>query len=715
MSIKEYADSMNCTVQEILNKCRELGIKASDKDSFLEDDDIIVLDNAINIISTNTESTFEDNDALDEAVENILGEEINSKPIIKKEKLKKKGNNFSSKDNDYLNKKKAMYKNKTKLKGNDASNDSIILYEEGETVSSLANKLGVSAPDIIKKLISLGLMMNLNQVISFENAEIVVLDYGKTLKKSETRDISNFEEYEVIDDEADLVLRPPVITVMGHVDHGKTTLLDYIRKSHVAAGEAGGITQAIGAYQIDYNGSKITFIDTPGHAAFTAMRARGASVTDIVIIVVAADDGVMPQTKEAVEHAISAGVPIVVAVNKMDKPSANPDKIMQEMAELNLTPEAWGGNIPFVNISAVTGFGIDSLLDTVLAIAEVSELKANPNRYAIGTVIETRADKALGSVASILIQNGTLRLGDPIVAGTVYGRIRTLKNDQGVNIISAGPSTPVEITGLNGSPAAGDKFMAFESEKEAKEIAEKREIEAKNQKQKKEVVSFDDLFNKIKGGAKEIKVVLKCDVRGSEEAVKSALEKLSTDEVKIKVIRSGIGGITESDVILANASDAVVIGFNVVPSNITKDVAKEYGVEIRLYQIIYKLVEEMELAMNGMLDPEYEEKVLGTASIKRMFKFSKVGSIAGCIVTSGIIKNKAQVRVIRDGVIIYDGVIASLQREKDTVKEVKNGLECGITIENFNDLKEGDIFEVYENVEVKRWVVLKYKEFLQSC
>lgn len=702
MSIKEYADSMNCTVQEILNKCRELGIKASDKDSFLEDDDIIVLDNAINIISTNTESTFEDNDALDEAVENILGEEINSKPIIKKEKLKKKGNNFSSKDSDYLNKKKAMYKNKTKLKGNDASNDSIILYEEGETVSSLANKLGVSAPDIIKKLISLGLMMNLNQVISFENAEIVVLDYGKTLKKSETRDISNFEEYEVIDDEADLVLRPPVITVMGHVDHGKTTLLDYIRKSHVAAGEAGGITQAIGAYQIDYNGSKITFIDTPGHAAFTAMRARGASVTDIVIIVVAADDGVMPQTKEAVEHAISAGVPIVVAVNKMDKPSANPDKIMQEMAELNLTPEAWGGNIPFVNISAVTGFGIDSLLDTVLAIAEVSELKANPNRYAIGTVIETRADKALGSVASILIQNGTLRLGDPIVAGTVYGRIRTLKNDQGVNIISAGPSIPVEITGLNGSPAAGDKFMAFESEKEAKEIAEKREIEAKNQKQKKEVVSFDDLFNKIKGGAKEIKVVLKCDVRGSEEAVKSALEKLSTDEVKIKVIRSGIGGITESDVILANASDAVVIGFNVVPSNITKDVAKEYGVEIRLYQIIYKLVEEMELAMKGMLDPEYEEKVLGTASIKRMFKFSKVGSIAGCIVTSGIIKNKAQVRVIRDGVIIYDGIIASLQREKDTVKEVKNGLECGITIENFNDLKEGDIFEVYENVEVKR-------------
>ena len=515
-------------------------------------------------------------------------------------------------------------------------------------------------------------------------------------------DITNFEEYEIIDNENDLISRPPVITVMGHVDHGKTTLLDYIRKSHVAQGEAGGITQAIGAYQIDYNNQKVTFIDTPGHAAFTEMRARGASVTDIVIIVVAADDGVMPQTKEAVEHAMSANVPIVVAVNKIDKQGANPDKIMQEMAELNLTPEAWGGNVPFVNISAVTGEGIDKLLDTVLAIAEMAELKANPNRYAIGTVIESRVDKALGSVASLLIQNGTLRLGDPIVAGVVNGRVRTLKNDQGQNIISAGPSTPVEVTGLNGIPAAGDKFMAFENEKIAREVAEKREISFKNQKQKKETVSFDDLFSKIQSGVKEIKVVLKCDVRGSEEAVKNALEKINVEGVKIKVIRSGIGAITESDVILANASDAIVIGFNVVPSNITKEVAKEYSVEIRLYQIIYKLVEEMELAMKGLLDPEYEEKVLGTAEIKRMFKFSKVGAIAGCIVTSGIIKNKANVRVIRDGVIIYDGVIASLQREKDTVKEVKNGLECGITIVNFNDLKEKDVFEVYENVEVKR-------------
>lgn len=704
MSIKEYAESMGCTVQEILNKCKELGIKADSKDTFLEDDDIIVLDNAINIISTNTESTFEDNDALDEAVENILGAEMEpAKPTLKKQKLKKKGqNSFSNKDNDYLNKKKAMYKNKEKLKTNANSDDNIVLYEDGETVSSFADKLGVSETEIVKKLISLGLMMNLNQALSFENAEILALEFNKTLKKSETMDITNFEEYEIIDNENDLISRPPVITVMGHVDHGKTTLLDYIRKSHVAQGEAGGITQAIGAYQIDYNNQKVTFIDTPGHAAFTEMRARGASVTDIVIIVVAADDGVMPQTKEAVEHAMSANVPIVVAVNKIDKQGANPDKIMQEMAELNLTPEAWGGNVPFVNISAVTGEGIDKLLDTVLAIAEMAELKANPNRYAIGTVIESRVDKALGSVASLLIQNGTLRLGDPIVAGVVNGRVRTLKNDQGQNIISAGPSTPVEVTGLNGSPAAGDKFMAFENEKIAREVAEKREISFKNQKQKKETVSFDDLFSKIQSGVKEIKVVLKCDVRGSEEAVKNALEKINVEGVKIKVIRSGIGAITESDVILANASDAIVIGFNVVPSNITKEVAKEYSVEIRLYQIIYKLVEEMELAMKGLLDPEYEEKVLGTAEIKRMFKFSKVGAIAGCIVTSGIIKNKANVRVIRDGVIIYDGVIASLQREKDTVKEVKNGLECGITIVNFNDLKEKDVFEVYENVEVKR-------------
>lgn len=699
MSIKDYANEMNFTIQEVLNQCKELGIKANDGNFMLSDDDIIMLDNSMNLISTDSEANFDDIDALDDAVDEILGDQKDY--TVKKQKLKKKNNQNNKDNNDYLKKKKAMYKNKTKLTNN-AADENIVVYEEGMTVGKLAESLGINNAEIIKKLMSLGTMLNLNQTIDFETAEILTLDYGKTLKKSETQDITNFEEYEIVDNAEDLVDRPPVITVMGHVDHGKTTLLDYIRNSNVAEGEAGGITQAIGAYQITYKDKKITFIDTPGHAAFTEMRARGASVTDIVIIVVAADDGVMPQTKEAIDHALSANVPIVVAVNKMDKPDARPDKIMEEMAALNVTPEAWGGDIPFVNISAKTGMGIDELLETVVTIAEVRELKANPNRYAIGTVIESRIDKNIGGVASLLIQNGTLRLGDYVVVGTTHGRIRTLRNDKGENIISAGPSTPVEITGLNDNPSAGDKFMSFETEKQAREVAEKRLIASKTKSQKKEVVSFEDLFNKIQSGVKEINVVLKCDVRGSEEAVKNSLEKIDVEGVKIKVIRSGIGTITESDIVLANASNAIVIGFNVVPSAITKEVAKRYNVEIRLYQIIYKLVEEMEAAMKGMLDPEYEEKVTGNAEVKKLFKFSKVGTIAGVIVTSGLIKNKSQVRIIRDGVIIYDGVISSLQREKDTVKEVKNGFECGITIENFNDIKEKDVFETYEMVEVKR-------------
>ena len=699
MSIKDYANEMNFTIQEVLNQCKELGIKANDGNFMLSDDDIIMLDNSMNLISTDSEANFDDIDALDDAVDEILGDQKDY--TVKKQKLKKKNNQNNKDNNDYLKKKKAMYKNKTKL-ANNVADENIVVYEEGMTVGKLAESLGINNAEIIKKLMSLGTMLNLNQTIDFETAEILTLDYGKTLKKSETQDITNFEEYEIVDKAEDLVDRPPVITVMGHVDHGKTTLLDYIRNSNVAEGEAGGITQAIGAYQITYKDKKITFIDTPGHAAFTEMRARGASVTDIVIIVVAADDGVMPQTKEAIDHALSANVPIVVAVNKMDKADARPDKIMEEMAALNVTPEAWGGDIPFVNISAKTGMGIDDLLETVATIAEVRELKANPNRYAIGTVIESRIDKNIGGVASLLIQNGTLRLGDYVVVGTTHGRIRTLRNDKGENIISAGPSTPVEITGLNDNPSAGDKFMAFETEKQAREVAEKRLIASKNKSQKKEVVSFEDLFNKIQSGVKEINVVLKCDVRGSEEAVKNSLEKINVEGVKIKVIRSGIGTITESDIVLANASNAIVIGFNVIPSAITKEVAKRYNVEIRLYQIIYKLVEEMEAAMKGMLDPEYEEKVTGNAEVKKLFKFSKVGTIAGVIVTSGLIKNKSQVRIIRDGVIIYDGVISSLQREKDTVKEVKNGFECGITIENFNDIKEKDVFETYEMVEVKR-------------
>lgn len=705
MSVQDYAEDMNFTVQDVLNKCKELGIKITSKDDMLDDEAIIMLDNCMNLINSDVELNFEEVDAIDDVVEDIMLDDniksISNHHTVSKEKVKK--NKESNLNKEYLNKKKQIYKNKEKLQSNKSEADeSVVLYKENMSVGDLAERLGVEGVELVKKLISMGLMISITQSIDFDTAEILAAEYNKTLKKQETQDISNFEEFEIIDDEKDLVSRPPVITIMGHVDHGKTTLLDYIRNSHVVDGEAGGITQHIGAYQINYNGNYMTFIDTPGHAAFTEMRARGASVTDIVIIIVSAEDGVMPQTKEAVDHALAANVPIVVAVNKIDKPNANPDKIMTEMVELSITPEEWGGTVPFVKISAKTGEGVDKLLETLLAIAEVTELRANPARYAIGTVIESRIDKNMGGVASILVQNGTLRLGDPIVVGTTHGRVRTLKNDLGRDIISAGPSTPVEITGLSDNPSAGDKFMAFESEREAREIANKRLIAAKESKNVRPALSLEELFAQIQSGIKEINVVLKCDVRGSEEAVKNSLEKIDVEGVKIKVIRSGIGTITESDIVLANASNAIVIGFNVVPSNKTKEVAKEYNVDIRLYTIIYKVVEEMEQAMKGMLDPEYEEVVIGTSEVRKLFKFSKVGTIAGSMVTSGVMKNNSSVRIIRDGVIIYDGKIGSIQREKDTVKEVKNGYECGITIDGYNDIKEGDTFEAYEMVEVKR-------------
>ena len=702
MSVKEYAESMNMSVAEVLKKCTELGIEVANASDELTDDDVINLDYAMNLISTEEDVTLEEEDVIDEVIDDIM--ETSSIKTIndtnKKQKLKKRSVIQNSKE-EYMNKRKQMYKNKDKLSTN-AVDESVVLYKEGMTVGELAAALDVASSELIKKLIGLGLMVSVNQSIDFENAELIALEYKKTLKREETQDVANFEEYEIIDKEEDLVKRPSVVTIMGHVDHGKTTLLDYIRNSKVTETEFGGITQHIGAYQVEHNGEKITFIDTPGHAAFTEMRARGASVTDIVIIIVAADDGVMPQTKEAVEHALSANVPIIVAVNKIDKPEANVERIMTGMAEIGITPEAWGGDIPFVNISAHTGEGIENLLETIILISEMNNLKANPNRYAVGSVIESKVDKNIGGIASILIQNGTLRLGDPIVVGTAFGKVRTMKNDRGESIVEAGPSTPVEITGLSDNPVAGDKFMAFETESEAKNIAGKRADILKENKNKKEVLSLDDLFAKINAGQKEINVVLKADVRGSEEAVKNALEKIDVEGVRIKVIRSGIGTITESDVVLANASNAIIIGFNVIPSNITKEVAKEYNVDIRLYTIIYKAVEEMELAMKGMLDPEFEEKVLGSAEIKRIFKFSKVGNIAGVLVTDGIMKNGASVRVIRDGIIIHDGKIASIQREKDTVKEVKKGFECGITLESYSDIKEGDILENYEMVEVKR-------------
>lgn len=700
MTVKEYASDVNLSVAEILKKCNDLGIEVKSGEDELTDLDVITLDNAINLIGVEDDS-YEEEETIDEVVDEIVESSNITKNINttdKKQKLKKK-NQVETKD--YSKLRKEMYKNKDKLMKN-TIDENIIVFKDGMTVGELADELNISGTDIIKKLMTLGLMLSVNQALDFENAEIIALEYNKTLKREETQDVSNFEEYEIVDNEEDLVPRPPIVTIMGHVDHGKTTLLDYIRDSHIASGEAGGITQAIGAYQIKANGSKITFIDTPGHAAFTEMRARGASVTDIVIIIVAADDGVMPQTKEAVEHALSAKVPIIVAVNKIDKPDANPEKIKTEMAELNITPEEWGGEYPFINISAQTGEGVEKLLETILAISEMGELKANPSRYAVGSVIESRQDKNVGGIASLLILNGTLRLGDPIVVGTTFGKIRTMKNDLGESITSADPGTPVEITGLNDNPSAGDKFMAFETEKEAKEIAEKRAINAKENKFKKDVISLDDLFSKINEGQKEINIVLKTDVRGSEEAVKNSLMKIDVAGVKINVIRSGIGTITESDVVLANASNAIIIGFNVSPTNTTKEIAKEYGVDIRLYTIIYKCIEEIELAMKGMLDPEFEEKILGSAEIRKIFKFSKVGNIAGTYITDGIIKNNASARLIRDGVIIYDGKIASIQREKDSVKEVKKDFECGITLDNYTDIKIGDVIECFEMVEVKR-------------
>ena len=702
MTVKEYAESVNLTVAEVLKKCETLGIDVKSPSDDLSDDDVINLDFATNLISSDSESTYEDEDSMDEVVEDLVASTNvhTMNPGVKKQKLKKRSEIEQSKS-EYMNKRKEMYKHKEKLMTNKVDED-IILYKNNMSVADLAESLGVSGTDIIKKLMSLGIMAGLNQAISFEQAELISLDYGKTLKKEETQDVTNFEEYEVNDKEEDLVLRPAVVTIMGHVDHGKTTLLDYIRHSKVVEGEFGGITQHIGAYQIEHNGQKITFIDTPGHAAFTEMRARGASVTDIVIIIVAADDGVMPQTKEAIDHAKSAGVPIIVAINKIDKPNINIERVMQEMSEAGITPESWGGDVPFVNISAQTGEGVDLLLETIQIISEVNGYKANPSRYAMGTVIESKVDKNIGDVASLLIQNGTLRLGDPVVVGAYFGRVRTMKNDRGEAIVEAGPSTPVEITGLSESPCAGDKFMAFETESEAKSVAEKRLVALKEAKNKKEVVSLDDLFAKIKSGQKEINVVLKADVRGSEEAVKSSLEKIDVEGVRVKVIRSGIGTITESDVVLANASNAIIIGFNVVPSNITKEVAKEYNVDIRLYTIIYKAIEEMELAMKGMLEPQFEEHILGSLEIRKIFSFSKVGKIAGCYVTDGLVKSGANARVIRDGVIIYDGKIASIQREKDQVKEVKKGFECGITLENYSDIKERDTIEVYEMVEIKR-------------
>lgn len=579
-----------------------------------------------------------------------------------------------------------------------------ITYTDGVTVQELAEKLNRNASEIIKLLFMMGTMVTINSTLDDETVELVCMEFNVECHKEIIIEEDDFEEMinAEEEDETKLVTRPPVVTIMGHVDHGKTTLLDTIRKTHVTQGEFGGITQHIGAYQVSVKGKKVTFLDTPGHEAFTAMRARGAQITDIVIIVVAADDGVMPQTKEAVDHAKAAGVPVIVAINKIDKPTANRDRIMSEMSELGLLPEEWGGDTIYADISAKFGDGVSDLLETILVLAEVENFQANPNKMASGTVIEAKLDKGRGPVTTLLVQRGTLHAGDAIVVGTAFGRVRKMTDDHGREIKEALPSTPVEIIGLNDVPIAGDIFKAFASEKKARQIAESRLNKRIDQERNSSsAMSLDDLARQIEQGeVQDVNVIIKADVQGSAEAVKASMEKIDVEGVKVNVIRSTAGAITESDIMLASASNAVIYGFNVRPNANVRKKAEEEGVDIRLHNIIYKALEEMESAMKGMLAPVFEEVIIGQAEVRQTYKVSKVGTIAGCMVTDGHMARECGVRLIRDGVVIYTGKLGSLRRFQNDVKEVQSGFECGLTIENFNDIKEGDIIEAYEDQQV---------------
>ncbi|EMF0472210.1 translation initiation factor IF-2 [Enterococcus faecium] len=581
----------------------------------------------------------------------------------------------------------------------------VLEYTEGMNVADIAKKIHREPAEIIKKLFMLGVIVNQNQALDKDTIELLATDYGMEPQEKvqvDIADIDKFFEAEEVDPDK-LVSRPPVVTIMGHVDHGKTTLLDTLRHSRVTSGEAGGITQHIGAYQIDIDGKPITFLDTPGHAAFTSMRARGASITDITILVVAADDGVMPQTVEAINHAKAAGVPIIVAVNKIDKPGANPQHVMQELSEYELIPEAWGGETIFVEISAKFGQNIEELLEMILLVAEVEDLKADPTQRAIGTVIEARLDKGKGPVSTLLVQEGTLHVGDPIVVGNTYGRVRVMTNDLGRRDKEAGPATPVEITGLNDVPQAGDRFVVFEDEKTARAAGEERAKRALlENRAATSRVTLDNLFESLKEGElKEVNVIIKADVQGSAEALAASLKKIDVEGVRVKIVHSAVGAINESDVTLAAASNAIIIGFNVRPTPQAKVQADTEEVDIRLHRIIYKAIEEIETAMKGMLDPEFEEKITGQMIVRETFKVSKVGTIAGAYVTEGYIRRDSGVRVIRDGIVIYEGQLASLKRFKDDVKEVKMGYECGAMIEKFNDIKVDDVIEGFIMEEVK--------------
>ena len=716
--IYEYAKELNLKSKEIIDELKSMNVEVSNHMQALEDDQIKALDKKFKK-EQNTDD--KQNTQNNHQKSNNKQNQNNKSNQSNKEKQNNKGNQQKSnnqqknqnKKNGQNNKGKQQNKNNKNNKNNKQQSQasepkempSKITYQEGITVGELAEKLNVESSGIIKKLFLLGIMANINQSLDEETLELIADDYGVEIEQEVVIDEEDLSIY--FDDETedpDAIERPAVVTIMGHVDHGKTTLLDSIRHTKVTEGEAGGITQHIGAYQIENGGKKITFLDTPGHAAFTTMRARGAQVTDITILVVAADDGVMPQTIEAINHAKEAEVPTIVAVNKIDKPTANPDRVMQELTEYGLIPEDWGGDTIFVPLSALSGDGIEDLLEMIGLVAEVQELKANPDKRVVGTVIEAELDKSRGPAASLLVQNGTLNVGDSIVVGNTYGRIRAMVNDLGKRIKSAGPSTPVEITGINDVPLAGDRFVVFSDEKQARRIGEARhEASVIQQRQESKNVSLDNLFEQMKQGEmKDLNVIIKGDVQGSVEALAASLMKIDVEGVNVRIIHTAVGAVNESDVTLANASSGIIIGFNVRPDAGAKRAAEAENVDMRLHRVIYNVIEEIESAMKGLLDPEYEEQVIGQAEVRQTFKVSKVGTIAGSYVTEGKITRNAGVRVIRDGIVLFEGELDTLKRFKDDAKEVAQGYECGITIEKYNDLKEGDIIEAFEMVEIQR-------------
>ncbi|MFQ9977450.1 translation initiation factor IF-2 [Clostridium cadaveris] len=687
--VYELAKELEITSKDLIKLLMdEFSIEVKNHMSVIEEEDAELIKELL--LDENGEKKESAKSIVDE-YEEIVSEEVN-KPVVKnKNKFKNNKKNRNEKGND-------------KSSNDNKDEELIVELEEFITVKELSEKLEKSNVEVIKALILNGVMAAVNQEINFETAEKVVKSFGGEAVKKEENAIHIEKEEEIFEDGEELVKRPPIVTVMGHVDHGKTSLLDAIRKAKVTSTEAGGITQHIGAYTVTINGEKITFLDTPGHEAFTSMRARGAQITDIVILVVAADDGIMPQTKEAISHCKAAEVPMIVAINKIDKPGANIDKVKQELSEFGLISEDWGGDTICVPVSAKSGEGLDSLLEMVIITSEMEELKADPERKAKGTVIEAKLDKGRGAVATLLVQNGTLRTGDSLLVGSTYGRIRAMFDDKGKKIKKSGPSIPVEILGLSEVPAAGDKFNVVKDEKTARNMAESRK-----QKEKAESlmnshrVSLEDLYSQIQEGkVKELALIVKADVQGSVEALKQSLEKLSTDDVKVRVIHQAVGAITETDITLATASNAIIIGFNVRPDNNAVTAAEREKVDIKTYRIIYDAIEDIKSAMIGMLEPDYKEVVLGSAEIRTTYKISNVGTIAGCYVLNGKLVRNSDVRIIRDGIVIFESKLASLKRFKDDVKEVNSGYECGLSIEKFNDIKEGDIVEAFAMEEVKR-------------